>query len=40
MGKKGYFGVPDSIYKGDKYVEGLINLDSSKTRSKNRETPD
>lgn len=21
MGKKGYFGVPDSIYKGDKYVD-------------------
>ena len=21
MGKKGYFGVPDSIYQGDKYVD-------------------
>jgi len=21
MGKKGYFGVPDSIYQGDKYED-------------------
>lgn len=31
MGKKGYFGVPDSIYQGDKYVDSSkIEIDYDK----------